>query len=64
MKLACLKSDRKVGIGTTDPSQLLDIYSDNSTVNPTFHIRENAARDSVLILERTDAIWQFLIELI
>ncbi len=39
---------------------MLDVYSDNTSINNTIRIRANTAREATLILERSGAIWQII----
>ena len=46
-----------VGIGTTNTNYMLDVYTDNTSINNTIRIRANTAREATLILDRSGTIW-------
>lgn len=57
VSIMSIRSDGRVGIGTTSPSALLDVYSDSSSLNNYFNIRANAARECGIFLTRPGGLW-------
>ena len=47
-----------VGIGTTNPSQLLDVYSANISYNNYIRVRSETAREAGIIFDRNGTLWQ------
>ena len=46
-----------IGINTTNPNYMLDVYTDNTSINNAIRIRANTAREATLILDRSGTIW-------
>jgi hypothetical protein len=53
-----IDSSGNVGIGTNNPVNMLDVYTDNASINNVIRIRANTAREATLILERSGISWQ------
>ncbi len=47
------KSNETVGIGTPNPGCVLDVYTDNTSINYFILIRANTTREATSILERS-----------
>ena len=53
-----INTSGNVGIGTNNPGYMLDVYTDNTSINNAIRIRSNTAREATLILERSGISWQ------
>ena len=51
--------NNNVGIGTTNPTQTLDVYSDSTTANQYIRVRANPAKEAGIIFDRTGGYWAF-----